>query len=68
MEENTTSEIDIASNEGSNDTKQTSEIFEHVCDLFSPLRDQWPFIQDVLIWRKLEISVVVFNILNVLFW
>ncbi|XP_028398499.1 reticulophagy regulator 3-like [Dendronephthya gigantea] len=58
----------IASNERSNDCKQTNETVEYICEFFSPLRDQWPFIQEVLIWRKLEISVIVFNILNVVFW
>ena len=67
MEENTL-ETDIASNERNDDRKQTSEIFERVCDLFSPLRNHWSFIQDILIWRKLEISVIVFNLLNGLFW
>ena len=67
MDENLT-EFDIASNERKNDAKQTNEVFERFCELFSPVRNQWPFIQDVLLWRNIGISVIVFNILNVLFW
>ena len=67
MEENTL-EADIASNERNDDRKQTNEIFERVCELFSPLRNHWSLIQDILIWRKLEISVMVFDVLNGLFW
>ena len=58
----------IASDERSNDCKRTNDTFGHICEIFSPLRDQWSFIQDVLVWRKLEISVIVFDILNVMFW
>ena len=67
MEEHTL-ETDIASNERNEDRKQANEIFQHICDFFSPLRDHWPCIQDILVWRKLEISVIVFNVLNGLFW
>lgn len=66
MDENPT-EFDIASNVRKDDAKQTNENFEYFCDLFSPLRDRWPFIQDILLWRNIGISVIVFNILNVLF-
>ena len=67
MDENLT-KFDIASNERQNDAKQINEVFERFCELFSPVRDQWPFIQDILLWRNIGISVIVFNILNVLFW
>lgn len=42
--------------------------FHKVCVLFSPLQSRWSFCQEVLLWQKLEISVVCFNLINVLFW
>lgn len=42
--------------------------FHRVCEFFSPLHQRWPLIQAVLLWEKLEISVVCFNVINVVFW
>ncbi|XP_046846612.1 uncharacterized protein LOC124440298 [Xenia sp. Carnegie-2017] len=52
----------------SNQKKQTYKTFEHVSDILSPLEYRWAFIQDVLKWSNLELSVLIFNTINVLFW
>lgn len=47
---------------------EENEYFKRVYELFSPVRQRWTLVQEVLLWQKLQISIVCFNVINVLFW
>ena len=47
---------------------EENEYFKRVYEFFSPVRQRWALVLEVLLWQHLEISIVCFNVINVLFW